>query len=45
MPTIVPLDLPRNLTCWSCGTSRHFEPDRNECIVSTERRLERVKME
>jgi hypothetical protein len=36
---------PRELRCWRCGTVRRVDPDRRERIVSTERRLERVKME
>jgi hypothetical protein len=35
--------LPRDLTCWRCGTSRHVEPELGACVIqSTERRPERV---
>jgi hypothetical protein len=32
--------LPCELHCWSCGTSRHVEPDRSARIISTAAREE-----
>jgi hypothetical protein len=34
--------LPRELTCFHCGTSRHVEPDRSARIMSTAAREEWV---